>query len=303
MSRELSFYTGSSPPHGIEILTDNHSSIFKSNKMNNQYLGSAATLMSINLCFQICKAFNLPLWYVSMLTEPRERSKGDKNATNYRIGTNTKPLHDLMKSIYYADESTINDVYNYLSSAAIDLKAVAPRNNTKAGHYRMGYINYFNHKERDTYFTEFTKLLDKAEQVIYIEPDSGVAQQGKKISSARGDGYLQTNEIKAIQENLSENSIIIIRQMANNYLVTQEAMLTGIRDQLGTNALLVVDEVIQGGVYVLCRDDQRFKDITSRMEYYLSDYRFLKNSNRILLGIATADDINIRSIGNFTNAQ
>jgi hypothetical protein len=141
------------------------------------------------------------------------------------------------------------------------------------------------------------------DQVIYIEPDNGVSQSGKKLNSAKGDGYILPSEVKRIVGATTESSIIIIRQMLNNHLYTHEARIKDMNNELGANVILLADEVTQAGVYVVCKSSERFQETISRMEYYISDYRFLKNSSRILLGIATGHDMVIRSIGNFSIDQ
>lgn len=240
------------------------------------------------------------MWYVSMITEPRVRNKGDNNATNYRIGSKNKPLHDLMKQLYYAEESSLVDVFQYLTNADITLKAIATRNNAKANHYRMGYMNHFSHKDRQAYFEEFGKHLEAIDQLIYIEPDNGVSPPSKKLPSAKGDGFIQVAEIKGIADAISDDSVIIIRQMMNNHLYNQEARLRDVHNELSINTILLVDEVTQSGTFIICKSNPRFQELISRTEYYLSDYRFLKNSSRILLGIATTHEVVIRSIGNFS---
>jgi hypothetical protein len=191
--------------------------------MNNAYLGSSLTVTSIDLCFQMSKAFELPMLYISMITQPRERNRGDKNATNYRIGNNNKALRDLMKQLYYSETSSITDVFEYLMSVKIDLKAIASRNNAKANHYRMGATSYFTHKQRGEYFSELYKHISQIDELIYLEPDNGIIQPTKKLKQSNGDMFVSLNELKVILDTATGSSIVIVRQMMNMDIPLKES--------------------------------------------------------------------------------
>lgn len=77
--------------------------------MNNKFLGNATCLLKYDLLIKLANSFNLPVWYITMLTESEVRNRGDKNATNYRIGSQNESLLALLKSSFYAEESSMND--------------------------------------------------------------------------------------------------------------------------------------------------------------------------------------------------
>jgi hypothetical protein len=96
--------------------------------MNNKFLGNAACLLKYDLITKLANTLNLPVWYITMLTEAEERNKGDRNATNYRIGSQNESLLALMKSSFYGEESSVNDIFDHLREQKVKLKAVAIRN-------------------------------------------------------------------------------------------------------------------------------------------------------------------------------
>jgi hypothetical protein len=102
-----------------------------------------------------------------MLTEPEERNKGDRNAANYRIGSRNEPLLSLMKSSFYGEDSTVNDVFDHLREHKVKLKAISIRNNQKAENFRIGYITFFNHKNREAYFQGLVSMLDRTRGLRY----------------------------------------------------------------------------------------------------------------------------------------
>ena len=268
--------------------------------MNNQNIGNSYSLMNYDLTIQLCKTFSLPLWYGCMLTAPRARNKDDSNMANYRLGSQDMELFDLMKSIYAKDEADVTEISNYLRSVGIDVKMITAEGNTKAGHYKIGNSPYFIHKERGHYFEGIKNLVERSgQQIIFLDPDTGIAPINQEISRTKGSSLLLTSEIRVIMNKVTDDSIIVIRQSMNNYFYKHEDRVKDLFNELQANVVLLVDEVIQSGLFIITKSEGMNKAIINKLQHYLFGYKSLRNSSRICLGYNEGDQVLIQSIDSF----
>ncbi len=274
--------------------------------MNNRFLGNSPSLTKYDLLMQLATAYNLSAFYVSMITEPETRNKGDRNATNYRLGSKNESLLNLMKTLFHGDDSSITDVFDHLRENKISLKAIATRNNLKAGNHRIGYINHFNHKERAPYLEGVAELIDKkTDQVIFLDPDTGIMPSYKKFSSGKTSSFLISTELKAILDVVSDSTIIMAHQLLTNHLYTHEDRVKDLQKDLQPNIILLVDEVVQSGVYFLTKNNAAHKKLAEFLWDYLKTYQFVKSNERVMLVIGNDEGVTIKHLGTISkeNAQ
>ena len=270
--------------------------------MNNRFLGNASCLTKYDLLTMVANIFDLPVWYISMLTEVETRNKGDRNATNYRLGSKSTKLHEAMKAMFYGEDATISEVCELLRDLGVSTKMTTTRNNQKAGHYRIGYLNYFNQRERAPYFEGVTALIDKTvNQIIFLDPDTGINPSSKKLGAGKGSSFITSSEVKAILDLISDESIIMVQQQLTNYQYSHEARIKDLQPDLQPNIILLVDEVIQSGVYFITKSQACHDLLMDYLWTYLSQYKFLKSSERVMVISGSAEGISIKSLGVLEN--
>ena len=219
---------------------------------------------------------------------------------NYRLGSQNTELFDLMRGIYAKEEAEITEMSDYFRSAGIDIKAITPEGNAKAGHYKVGSSPYFIHKERGHYFEGLKNLVENSgQQIIFLDPDTGIAPINHEVSRTKGSSLLLTSEIRMIMNKITDDSIVIIRQSMNNYFYKHEDRVKDLFNELQANVVLLVDEVIQSGLFIVTKSEGMNKAIINRLQYYLSGYKDLKNSSRIYLGYNEGEQVIIQSIDSF----
>jgi len=266
--------------------------------MNNRFLGNAACLTKYDLFILTANLFDLPVWYITMLTESETRNKGDRNATNYRIGSKNTRLHEAMKTMFYGDDATTSEVCELLRDQGVTTKMTAIRNNQKAGHYRIGYITHFNHKERAAYFEGVAALIDKTiNQVIFLDPDTGIMPSFHKLGAGKGSSFVSSTEIKTLLDMVSDESIIMIHQQLTNYQYSHEARVKDLQQDLQPNIILLADEVIQSGMYFITKNQTCHDLLLNYLLEHLTQYKFLKSSDRVILISGTAEGITINHLG------
>jgi hypothetical protein len=266
--------------------------------MNDRFLGNAACLAKYDLLMKVAQSLKLPAWYISMLTESEDRNKGDRNATNYRLGSQNEALLNLMNEAFYGEESSINDVVDHIRQQKIALKSTAIRNNLKAENYRIGSITFFNHKERDAYFQGLVALIEIAtRQVLFIDPDTGIIPSGKKLKSAKGDSLITSLELKYIMDNIGEDSIVMVSQQLNDYSYAHESRVKDLQPDVNPNIILLVDEVIQSGVYFFTKCQECHNVLLSDLWEYLTQYRFVKSTQRVMLICGSTEGVTTRTLG------
>lgn len=252
--------------------------------MNNRFLGNAACLTKYDLLIKLANTLNLPSWYVTMLTEPETRNKGDRNATNYRLGSQNSELLEAIKNLFYGEDGTIVEICDLLKSQGVNTKMINIRNNQKAGHFRIGNITHFNHKERVQYFEGFAALVDKTtNQIIFLDPDTGIMPSSQKIGAAKGNSFIKANEVKAVLDAISDESIIIVHQQLTNYQYTHEKRMLDMQQDIQPNIILLVDEVIQSGIYFITKSQATYDLLTSFLWEYLTQYQLVKSNDRVML--------------------
>ena len=266
--------------------------------MNNRFLGNAPCLTKYDLLIQTANAFELPAWYISMLTEPTQRNKGDRNATNYRIGSQNSVLLELMKGQFYGDDSTIVETCDLIKKQKVSLKVITTRNNQKADHYRIGYITHFSHKERAAYFEGVAALLDKeTNQIIFIDPDTGIMPSSQKLNTAKGNSFISSAEVKTILDAISDESVIMVQQQLTNYQYSHEARVKDLQQDLQPNIILLIDEVVQSGVYFITKSQACHDLLLNQIWEYLTQYQFVKSNERVMLIAGSSEGIAIKPLG------
>ncbi len=266
--------------------------------MNNRFLGNATCLTKYDLLITLAKLFNLPTWYVTMLTESETRNKGDRNATNYRLGSQNTELLESLKGIFYGDDGIINDIGDLFKKQEVNNKLVTFRNNQKAGHFRIGNINYFSHNDRAHYFEGLATLIDEAlTQIIFLDPDTGVMPSCKKLAAGKGKSFIRSSEIKELIDAISDESIIMINQQLTDYQYTHEARVKDLQNDLQPNVLLLVDEVIQSGLYFITKSQSNYDLLLTHLWDYMTQYRFIKSSERVILFCGSEEGVVTRPLG------
>ncbi|PQJ10515.1 hypothetical protein CJD36_011100 [Flavipsychrobacter stenotrophus] len=266
--------------------------------MNNRFLGNASCLTKYDALIKTALHFEFPIWYVSMVTEPLTRNKGDRNATNFRLGSQNEELLELMKSNFYGDDTAVSDISELFKSQGIVSKVTAGRNNTKAGHFRTGYINYFNHKERAAYFELLTPLIDSTvNQIIFLDPDTGVMPSCKKLPTGKGSSFIKSSEVKQVLEMISADSVVMVQQQVTNYQYTHEDRVKELVADLGQNVIMLVDEVIQSGIYIIAKNETHHQQLITFMWEYLVKYQFVKSNERVMLIAGNAEGVTIKTLG------
>jgi len=210
--------------------------------MNNRFLGNSPSLTKYEILIMASNIFDLPVWYITMLTEPEQRNKGDRNATNYRIGSKNTKLLEAMKTMFYGEDTNVSEVCELLRDETVSIKMINIRNNQKGGHYRIGYMTYFNQKERAVYFEGVASLIDKAtSQIIFLDPDTGINPSSRKLAAGKGSSFITSAEVKAILDLVNDESIILVQQQLTNYQYSHEARVKDLQQDLQPNIILLVD--------------------------------------------------------------
>jgi hypothetical protein len=268
--------------------------------MNNSQFGTASSLMKYDIAYQLCKAFNQPCWYVAMVTEPKEKNRANKNNTNYRVGSKNTALFNLCKKVFYSDESSLADITNYFRDEDVKIKIISYRLNQKLEHHRIGYLTYFVGKDRDTYFIESSQLIkSEANQVILLDPDTGIAKTTENQKGSLGNKFILTEEINFLLNQVTEESIVVVNQVMATSNYSLEKRILDLNAAVKGHVIVIADEVLQTGLVIITKSDGIRAEIVSRVYSYLSDYRFIKNSSRILLGFMKEEQVTIISVGNF----
>lgn len=266
--------------------------------MNNRFLGNAPCLTKFDLLMQLATAFSLPVWYISMITESENRNKGDRNATNYRLGSKNTGLLDLMKSVFYGEDSSINDITDHLRKNKIRLKQVAHRNNLKAENYRIENVTFFSHKERNVYVEGAIGLIDKSvNHLILLDPDNGIMPSDKKLPSAKGSAFITSLEVRYIIESATNESVIMVQQSLTNSVYSHESRVRDLQKDLQSNIALLVDEVTQSGIYFISKDQKVYSKTITLLLDYLKSYQFVKSNERVMLLIGSAKGIDMQTLG------
>ncbi|MBX2907221.1 MAG: hypothetical protein KF744_14345 [Taibaiella sp.] len=252
--------------------------------MNNRFLGNAPSLLKMDLVMRLAREFSLPVWYITMITESRNRNKGDRNATNYRLGSQNQELLELMKEAYYGENSVLNDITEHLRTKIQRLKVIAVRNNQRSEHYRAGYLTHFTQKDRTGYFSAVVDLLDKEiGQLVLLDPDNGVLPSSKKAPAGKGNEMVKASEIKMILDMLKDDSIVMVHQALTSHLYSHQQRVSDLKRDLSANVLFLVDEVIQAGVFFVVKLDLVFEKLSTSLTDYISTYQFVKSSDRVML--------------------
>jgi len=266
--------------------------------MNNRFLGNGPSLTKFDLLIQLATSFSLPVWYISMLTEPEVRNKGDRNATNYRLGSKNASLLDLMKSVFYGEETSVNDIIDFIRKNKINLKQISQRNNLKAENYRIGNMAFFNHKERSAYIEGVVGLFDKSlNQLVFIDPDNGIIASDKKLPSSKGSGVMTSLELRYITDNLTDASIVMVQQSITNHSYTHEDRVRDLQKDIQPNIALLVDEVSQSGIYFITKDLNTRDTVLNILQEYMKSYQFVKSNERVMLVIGNDEGVTIKHLG------
>ena len=270
--------------------------------MNNRFLGNSPTLTKTDVLINIAKSLNLPVWYITMLTEPETRNKGDRNATNYRMGSKNTALLELIKSQFYGDDLTIIDTCDLIKKQDVSLKVITTRNNQKAGHFRIGYQTHFSNKERITYFEGVAALIAKdAGELIFLDPDTGVMTAGKKLPSHKGNSFVLSSEIKMLLDAVNEDSVLMVSQSLTNHLITHENRVKELQQDLQCDILLVVDEVIQSGIYFIAKKQAMHETLSNLLWEYLTQYQMVKSNERVMIISCDKNVVTTKSLGTAPN--
>ena len=266
--------------------------------MNNRFLGNASSLIKYDLLIQVANTLGLPAWYITMLTESETRNKGDKNATNYRLGSQNTALLEAMKEMFYGEDGTISEVCELLRNQDVSTKMTTVRNNQKAGHYRIGYLNYFSNKDRVAYFEGVASLIDKTiNQIIFLDPDTGINPSSRKLASGKGSSFIQSSEVKAVIDAVNHESIVMVQQQLTNYQYSHEERIKDLQRDLQRNIILLVDEVIQSGVYFLTKSQACYELLINYFWEYLTEYQFVKSSGRVMLISGNDSGVTVKPLG------
>ena len=272
--------------------------------MNYQFLGNSYSLMNNDSIIQLCKAFSVPLLYAPMLTLPRPKNKEDSHMINYRLGSKNLELLDLMKIIYSKEDAGIKDISDLFRKYGINIRTIGSENDSQAGHSLIDSNPFFSHKEREQYFEGILNLIaDSEQQLIFLDPDTGIGPIGQDIPRAKGSAFVLTSELRNLINKTADNSIVAVRQAMNNPFYSQEQRINDMHKELGANIILLVDEVIQSGLFIITKSEVMNRAMLNRLQYYLSDYKVLKKGSRILLGNNEGDRAIIGSIGTFVTEE
>ena len=98
-------------------------------------------------------------------------------------------------------------------------------------------------------------------------------------------------------ESVGEDSIIMVQQLLTNYQYTHEARVKDLQQDLQTNVILLVDEVIQSGVYFFPKSNASLKFLTTYLWEYLTQYQFVKSNDRVMLITGTEEGVNVKPLG------
>ncbi len=267
--------------------------------MNQQNLGDAASLTKYDICFHLLKSLNLPFFYVAMVTEPKPANES-KNAINYRLGHKNEALLNLISTARTNTEVSQNEVADFFSNSGIDTSLITIRNKQKSNHHRIGYVTYFNDKERQTYFDGVCELLQPGKDyLILLDPDVGLYPKNT-VPPHRRTLMVSQGEIRKILEKVSENSVVLVYQSLANVLYSVMTRVQDLKTELEYEVMMIADEVLQAGLFIITKNANASVDVRNRLNYYFSGYTSMNKSQRILFAYTQDNEIIISSIGNLS---
>lgn len=141
-------------------------------------------------------------------------------------------------------------------------------------------------------------LLDKTiDQIVFLDPDNGIVPSAKKLKGAKGSSSITSLELKYIMKNISDGSIVMVAQQLNDYFYTHEARVKDLQADVHPNIILLVDEVIQFGVFFFTKNDACHDVLSSFLWEFLAKYRFVKCPERVLIVTGNKAGISTRALG------
>jgi hypothetical protein len=141
-------------------------------------------------------------------------------------------------------------------------------------------------------------LVDKTvAQILFLDPDTGIMPSFKKLKSAKGSSAITSLELKYIMDNIGDESVLMVSQQLNDYSYSHEARVKDLQSDIHPNIILLVDEVIQSGVFFFTRS-QAVHDVLSTFVWEALDpYRFLKSTERVLIVTGTKEGVSSNALG------
>ena len=88
----------------------------------------------------------------------------------------------------------------------------------------------------------------------------------------------------------------MIQQQLTNYQYSHEARVKDLLQDLQTNIILVIDEVIQSGIYFVVKNLAQYDSFMKHLWTYLAQYQFIKSSDRVMIVSGNAEGITTKTL-------
>lgn len=251
--------------------------------MNIKYFGNSLDLMKYDLLTHVLGGENRVLFYVPMLTPPKEKVEDPKYIL-YEMGRDNDSLYELMNRVYKENNPDFIEILEYFNLKGLSHKVVLP--------YSVGAVSddvipadFFTNDIRNHYFekslNEYKKITK--DKLIFIDPDVG-SDIGivRRVRSMR-NAYLKSSEIKDSIRASRSNDIVCYFQHLGNNRYSLDDRISDLKDELGDLVLIAGFKKVLGSLVFIFRNKDQHDHVKKRLESYMEHYRNDKNKEQIIL--------------------
>lgn len=251
--------------------------------MNRKYFGNSLDLMKFDLLTHVLEGENRTLFYVPMLTSPKEKVEDPKYVL-YEMGRDNELLYELMSRVYMEDNPDFGDILEYFNLQSLSHKVVLP---FSVGGRKEDVVtaDYFSNDIRIEYFekslNEYKKVTN--DKLIFIDPDVGsdigIVRRVRSMRSA----YLKLDEIKDCIKASRNNDVVCYFQHLGNNRYSLDDRIRDLKEELGDLVLIAGYKKVLGSLVFIFRNKGQYDHFKRKLEKYMEHYRNDKNKEQIIL--------------------
>lgn len=244
--------------------------------MNYKFLGNSIDLFKHDLLTRVVREDDSNLFYVPMVTEPKQRSY-DPKLLVYELGRKNDPLYKYMKGLFDTDE--------LLDPGCV--KEYYDREKIKNFIYTRERASraYFEDKERNICFHQavarYTRFEEKT--LIYLDPDVGLDINLKRRFRSNREMYLKPDDVLKFLYKLKKGDSIAFFQHLGNSQYTLDARLEDLKKAFGEWVFICGYQRIQGSMVFIFRNEIDYQKMHQKVNQYFLDYQDLKHSDKLFI--------------------
>lgn len=244
--------------------------------MNYKFLGNAIDLFKYDLLTYLVKKDNLFLYYVPVITEPKERAY-DPKLLVYELGSKNKELYAFLKELFSSEEVIDPSIIKeYFKSQGLDYLM-----------YSRIKLNerFFREDKRYHYFYRAAKFLDQVSlrKLIYLDPDVGLNLNLKRRFRSNKEMYLQEGDIKWFLPKMNEGDALCFFQHLGNSNYSIEQRLEDLKEAFGEWVFVMGYTRVQGSFVFICKNKSDYQWMYQRSHEYFELYKDLKHAEKLFI--------------------